>query len=71
MGGVNKIRGNRCEIYPAATDGALHRLLFGAFRANLSPFFLFKVGDAHEFFDGNLGTIRLIVAIRGTSTGQG
>ena len=71
MGGVNKIRERVAESVPRPQAGLLHRPVFGACRPGRSPFFLFKVRDAHEFFDGNLGAIVPVVAVRGTSARQG
>jgi len=70
MGGVNKIRERVADSVPRPQAGLLHRLVFGACLPGRSPFFLFKVRDAHEFFDGNLGAIVPVVAVRGTPARQ-
>jgi hypothetical protein len=70
MGGVNKIRERVADSVPRPQAGLLHWLVFGACLPGRSPFFLFKVRDAHEFFDGNLGAIVPVVAVRGTPARQ-
>ncbi len=71
MDGVNKIRGNSSRICPAAAGGVTVQALFGAFRSGNRPFFLFEVRDTNKFFHGYLGPVGLVVAMRGTSAGQG
>ena len=71
MGGVNEIRERVAESILRPQAGLPLRDVFGACRPGRSPFFLFKVRNAHEFFYGDLGTIRLIVAMRGTTARQG
>lgn len=70
MGGVNKIRERVADSVPRPQAGLLHWLVFRAWHPGRSPFFLFNVRDTHEFFDGNLGTIVPVVAVRGTPAGQ-
>lgn len=70
MGGVNKIRERVADSVLRPQAGLLHRPGSGAFLSNNRPFFLFKVRDTHEFFDGNLGAIVPVVAVRGTPARQ-
>ena len=70
MGGVNKIRERVADSVLRPQAGLLRWPGSGAFLPDNRPFFLFNVRDTHKFFDGDLGAIVPVIAMRGASARQ-